>query len=1049
MIFTKHLPKPHALRKQILLAYRMDETACVDYLLQEVLLTDEARERIDYTARELVTEVRKERLHKSGLDAFLYQYDLSSEEGIALMCLAEALLRVPDRATAARLIRDKISPANWQAQVGKSESFFVNAATWGLMLTGKMLNYQTLNEYNLGTALKKLLSHSSEPVIRGAVRQGMKILGRQFVMGQTIESAVKRARDYEKRGYRFSYDMLGEAARTTQDAERFFNAYLHAIQIVGKIAGAEGKDIYTVPGVSIKLSALHPRYEFSQREHCLPAIIERLRELALQAKHFNIGFTVDAEEADRLELSLDIIQAVFTDPQLRDWNGFGVAVQAYQKRAIPLIDWLAELARQNHRRLMLRLVKGAYWDYEIKDSQVKGLSGYPVFTRKRNTDVSYLACVKKIASAQDAFYPQFATHNAHTVAAVLEIMGTRRDFEFQCLHGMGYTLYDHLVPLEKKNIPCRVYAPVGGHEELLSYLVRRLLENGANTSFVNRIVDAQAPIKGLVADPIEMVRHFGSKPHPSIPLPIDIFGAARQNSRGIDFSDALALENLAQEMTTASKISWEAAPTTMRKTSRQRKAISIIAPSNHTRIIGTVWEADAVEVNLALQRAHEVSESWDRLAINERAACLERAADLFEQHRAELMTLLVLEGGKCLPDALGEVREATDYCHYYAQQAKEKLSTQTLPGPTGEKNQLQMHGRGIIACISPWNFPLAIFIGQVVAALVAGNPVIAKPARQTPLIAAKAIRLLHEAGIPEAVVQLLPGSGSVVGQALIADTRVKGIVFTGSTETARSINQTLANREGPIVPLIAETGGQNAMIVDSSALLEQVIGDVLISSFNSAGQRCSALRVLFVQEEIADRLITLLQGAMQELQIGDPSLLKTDVGPIIDQSAKENLEKHIQYLDKVGHLIYRAPLSNTSQHGTFFAPCAYEIPNLSLLQHEVFGPILHVIRYARRDLDQVIAAINSTGYGLTLGIHSRIDETVRYIQERTYVGNTYVNRNMIGAVVGVQPFGGEGLSGTGPKAGGPHYLPRLCNERTLTINTTATGGNASLLTLGD
>jgi RHH-type proline utilization regulon transcriptional repressor/proline dehydrogenase/delta 1-pyrroline-5-carboxylate dehydrogenase len=1047
MIFTHHLPKPDPLRAAILLAYRMDETLCVDYLLQELILTEEARERIDLTARTLVTEVRKRRLHKNGLDAFLYQYDLSSEEGIALMCLAEALLRVPDRATAACLIRDKISPAAWQAQLGKSESFFVNAATWGLMLTGKILSYQTLNEKNLAVALKKLVSHTSEPVIRSAVRHSMKILGHQFVMGQTIESALKRAKSYEKLGYSFSYDMLGEAARTAEDAERYFAAYWHAIQVIGKMA--KGKNIYAAPGVSIKLSALYPRYELAQHERCVPFVVERLRELALQAKAFNISFSIDAEEADRLELSLDIIEAVFTDPLLRDWEGFGVVVQAYQKRAMPLIDWLAELARSQHRRLMLRLVKGAYWDYEIKDSQVKGLAGYPVFTRKRNTDVSYLACVKRIASAQDAFFPQFATHNAHTVAAVLEIMGTRRDFEFQCLHGMGYTLYDHIVPLEKKNIPCRVYAPVGGHEDLLSYLVRRLLENGANTSFVNRIVDANAPIKGLVADPIEMVRHFGSKPHPHIPLPIAVFGASRQNSRGIDFTDRLELENLALEMTTAAKKMWQATPTTLSKNVRHLKAEAVVSPSNSMRQVGVVRDANSIEVNLALEYAHHSSTAWDHLSINDRAACLERAADLFEQHRAELITLLVLEAGKCLPDATGEVREATDYCRYYAQQAREKLSTQTLPGPTGESNQLQMHGRGVIACISPWNFPLAIFIGQVVAALVAGNTVIAKPAKQTPLIAARAIQLLHQVGIPETVVQLLPGSGSVIGQALLADPRIKGIVFTGSTATARIINQTLASREGEIIPLIAETGGQNAMIVDSSALLEQVVTDVITSAFNSAGQRCSALRVLFIQEEVADRLLALLQGAMAELQVGDPSLLKTDIGPVIDQGAKENLEKHISYLETVGYLIYRVPLANVCQQGTFFAPCAYEIPNLSVLTHEVFGPILHVIRYSRRRLDNVIAAINATGYGLTLGIHSRIDETIRYIQERMPVGNTYVNRNMIGAVVGVQPFGGERLSGTGPKAGGPHYLFRFCNERTLTINTTAAGGNASLLTLGE
>jgi RHH-type proline utilization regulon transcriptional repressor/proline dehydrogenase/delta 1-pyrroline-5-carboxylate dehydrogenase len=960
------------------------------------------------------------------------------------MCLAEALLRIPDAETADALIKDKLGSGEWEKHLGTSESLFVNASTWALMLTGRIMRFGTDETRDLAGVLRRLVAKSGEPVIRQAVIQAMRILGRQFVMGRTIEEALERARALEKRGYRYSYDMLGEAARTMRDADRYDRAYHGAIAAIGAAAGKRGP--IESPGISVKLSALHPRYEFAQRERVMAELVPRLKALALAAKQVDIGFTVDAEEAERLDLSLDVIEALSGDPDLAGWNGFGLAIQAYQKRCIHLIDWLADMARRHRRRLMVRLVKGAYWDSEIKWSQERGLRGYPVFTRKLSTDVSYLACARKLLADPSAFYPQFATHNAHSLAAVLEMAGNRRDFEFQRLHGMGEALYDQIVGPDKLGLAARIYAPVGGHEDLLAYLVRRLLENGANTSFVNRIVDEKAPIEELIADPVARVRRLPVKPHPRIPLPADLYGGGRRNSRGIDLTDLDELVPLSDAMAAAID-GWAAAPT-IGGVARGGTARPVINPADQRQAVGEVIEVGRQEVGDALTRAVREALAWAATPAGERAACLERAADLMEQNRPLLMAMCVREAGKTIPDALAEVREAVDFCRYYAQRAREDFAAPlALPGPTGERNQIALHGRGVFACISPWNFPLAIFTGQVTAALAAGNAVIAKPAEQTPLIAAAAVRLLHQAGVPADALHLLPGDGPGVGAPLVADPRVAGVAFTGSTETARAINQVLAARPGPIVPLVAETGGQNVMIVDSSALPEQVVRDVLISSFQSAGQRCSALRVLFVQEDIAERLEEMLVGAMAELRVGDPALLSTDVGPVIDAAAKETLEAHARRMAQEGQLLHCVPLGPDTEHGSFVAPRAFRIDRLDRLEREVFGPILHVIRFAGDRLDQVLDAVNATGYGLTLGIHSRIDSTVQHIHARLRVGNAYVNRNMIGAVVGVQPFGGEGLSGTGPKAGGPRYLHRFATERTLTIDTTAAGGNASLLSL--
>src|SRR5579863_9095003 len=908
------------------------------------------------------------------------------------MCLAEALLRIPDNDTIDRLIRDKIAAADWQSHLGHSGSVFVNASTWALMLTGRMLRDEP-GPNDLAHIFHRFVTRSGEPVVRQAVLSAMRILGRQFVMGRTIGEALDRAESSEHHGYRHSYDMLGEAARTAADAERYHQAYSKAIAAIGGAAG--GKPVEAAPGISVKLSALHPRYEVAQRERVMRELLPRLADLAAQAKAAGIGLTIDAEEADRLELSLDLIDTLSGMPELADWDGLGLAVQAYQKRAPAVLNWLAELAAATKRRLMVRLVKGAYWDSEIKRAQERGLATYPVYTRKVATDVSYIACAKQMFAAGERFYPQFATHNAHTIAAVLELAGKRQDWEFQRLHGMGEALYEEIVGPGKLNRPCRVYAPVGSHEDLLAYLVRRLLENGANASFVNRIVDERQPIDAIVADPVAALAELKTKPHPNIRLPRDLYRPERANSAGIDLADRRALGELRDGLTAALAKHATAAPIVGGK-EIAGKPEPVFDPADWRRQIGTAAMADAATVEKALAAASHAAPGWDRTPAGERAAILERAAELYERDRNALMVLIIREGGRTIPAALSEVREATDYLRYYAARARADFAEPlALPGPTGERNRIALNGRGVFACISPWNFPLAIFTGQIAAALAAGNAVIAKPAEQTPLTAVAAIRHLHAAGIPGDVLHLLPGSGETVGGALTADQRVSGIAFTGSTDTARAINLALAKRPGPIVPLIAETGGQNAMIVDSSALPEQVVADALTSAFDSAGQRCSSLRLLYVQDDIAPRLLPLLAGAMAELSIGDPGLLSTDTGPVIDDDAREALERHSERMTREAKLLYQCALPLGTEHGTFFAPRAFEIDSAKRLTGEVFGPILHVVRWRANRLDQVLDEVAATGFALTLGIHSRIDETVQYILDRLGIGNSYVNRNMI------------------------------------------------------
>jgi RHH-type transcriptional regulator, proline utilization regulon repressor / proline dehydrogenase / delta 1-pyrroline-5-carboxylate dehydrogenase len=1027
---------PHALET----AYLDDETTCVDALLTQVVIPGNVQKKIQTNAKKLVLEIRQSRSKKSALDAFMHQYDLSSEEGVALMCLAEAMLRVPDAQTVDDLIRDKLTAADWQAHLGTSDSFFVNASTWALMLTGKVVSQPTGKK--LSNIFKKLLQSSGEPVVRTAVGQAMKILGKQFVMGRTIDEALKNAKAFEKKGYTYSYDMLGEAARTAEDAAHYFQSYQDAIEAIGGVS--PHKPVEESPGISVKLSALHPRYEYAQRERVLEELTPKLLLLAQAAKKKNIGLTVDAEEARVLLLSLEIFERVYADPSLANWAGFGLAVQSYQKRAPFVIDWLVSLYEQHKRRIMVRLIKGAYWDSEIKYAQVNGLKGYPVFTRKASTDVSFLACARKLLDHPNAFYAQFGTHNAYSVAAVLAFAKDHNAFEFQCLHGMGHLLYDTVI--EQFKTPCRIYAPVGGHKELLAYLVRRLLENGANTSFVNRIADSHASIDDLIENPVALVSAHKKKAHPKIPLPMDLFGDQRKNSSGIDLTDPQALVELEKQMNAAQKTARHAGPIISGEI-LPGKTHDVLSPTNHLNKAGQWVSTTDKQLAAAIKKAKKAQRAWSQLSGEQRADCLEKAADLLQARMPAFMTLLVNEAGKTLPDGVSEVREAIDFCRYYAAQAKTLFVPQVMPGPTGECNELTLHGRGVFLCISPWNFPLAIFTGQIVAALVTGNVVIAKPAEQTPLIANAMVQLLHEAGVPVDVLHLLPGDGRTVGQKLVCHRDIAGVMFTGSTETARAINQSLAARKGPIIPLIAETGGQNCMIVDSTALLEQVVIDVVACAFGSAGQRCSALRVLYIQEDIAPAFMQMLKGAMAELSLGDPAQLSTDVGPVIDDEALKLLRQHFQALQGAGRLIYKVARTKACRHGTFFPPCAFEIDSIKLLKREVFGPFLHVIRYSAKNLDKVIADICETGYGLTQGLHSRITGRIAYLQERLPVGNLYVNRNMIGAVVGVQPFGGEGLSGTGPKAGGPHYLYRLVTERVLTVDTTASGGNASLLTL--
>ena len=1050
-ILAPELPAPPSpARARITAAWSGDESEVVAARLAEATLPGKEREAVEAQAAALVARVR-ERSGDSAVESFMRQYDLSSEEGVLLMCVAEALLRIPDKTTTDKLIRDKLGDADWKKHLGASDSLFVNASTWGLMLTGHLVNLADTTRADAPGAFKRLIGRAGEPMIRVAVRQAMRIMGHQFVMGRTIGEALERAGKGDNAKYRYSFDMLGEAAFTAPDAERYKQAYRDAILALGALG--PHADVLDAPSISVKLSALHPRYQVSERARVHAELTPVVLELAQLAKANGIGMTIDAEEADRLELSLDVIGAVFVDPSLADWNGFGLAVQAYQKRAPFVIDWLIETAKAAGRRWSVRLVKGAYWDTEIKRAQEAGLSGYPVFTRKPNTDVSYLANARRMLDAgADVIYPQFATHNAHTIAAI-QHLARGRPFEFQRLHGMGSDLYAEVTGPDKWNVPCRVYAPCGSHEDLLPYLVRRLLENGANTSFVNRISDESLSIPELVADPCTEVRAFGEAhqghyQHPRIPLPIDLFGTTRKNSMGVNLSNDDALRALAQTVN-AARPPWHAEPLVPGARSGAPH-IDITDPADHRRVVGKAQVADPATVEQALVNAVAAQPAWDACPAEKRAAILERAADMLEQRRGEFVAMCVREAGKSIPSSIGEVREAADFCRYYAAMARKLFGKPVdLPGPTGESNQLFLAGRGVFVCISPWNFPLAIFTGQVVAALAAGNAVIAKPAEQTTLIGYAMTRLLHEAGVPEAALQFLPGDGVTVGAALTKDPRVDGVAFTGSTDTAWAINRSLAARNAPIAALIAETGGQNALIADSSALPEQLVRDVIASAFDSAGQRCSAARVLFVQDDVADRVIEMLAGAMDQLTVGDPALLSTDVGPVIDHDALKLLEDHAARMDREARLIRKVELPAECEHGTYFAPRAYEISSLSQLTREVFGPVLHVVRWKASELDRVIEAINATGFGLTLGIHSRIDETVEYIRRRARMGNLYVNRNQIGAVVGVQPFGGERMSGTGPKAGGPHYLQRFAVERCFTVDTTAAGGNASLLTLED
>ncbi|CAI3810457.1 Bifunctional protein PutA [Pseudomonas sp. MM221] len=1030
--FAESILPQSVLRSAITAAYRRPEQEVVPMLLEQARLSAPLAEATNKLAAGIAEKLRNQKSAggRAGIvQGLLQEFSLSSQEGVALMCLAEALLRIPDKGTRDALIRDKISTGNWQPHLGNSPSLFVNAATWGLLLTGKLVS--THNESGLTSSLTRIIGKSGEPMIRKGVDMAMRLMGEQFVTGETIAEALANASRFEAKGFRYSYDMLGEAALTEHDAQKYLASYEQAIHSIGK--ASHGRGIYEGPGISIKLSALHPRYSRAQYERVMEELYPRLLSLTLLAKQYDIGLNIDAEEADRLELSLDLLERLCFEPSLAGWNGIGFVIQAYQKRCPYVIDYVIDLAKRSRHRLMIRLVKGAYWDSEIKRAQVEGLEGYPVYTRKVYTDVSYVACARKLLAVPEAIYPQFATHNAHTLSAIYHIAGQNYypgQYEFQCLHGMGEPLYEQVVGKiadGKLNRPCRVYAPVGTHETLLAYLVRRLLENGANTSFVNRIADHSISIQELVADPVASIERMGTQegniglPHPRIPLPRDLYGPERANSAGIDMANEHRLASLSCAMLATAHNDWKAAPL-LACAASESAAAPVLNPADHRDVVGHVQEATVADVDNAIQCALNAAPIWQATPPAERAAILERTADLMEAEIQPLMGLLIREAGKTFANAIAEVREAVDFLRYYAVQARNDFSNDAH------------RPLGPVVCISPWNFPLAIFTGQVAAALAAGNPVLAKPAEQTPLIAAQAVRLLLEAGIPEGVLQLLPGRGETVGAGLVGDERVKGVMFTGSTEVARLLQRNVAGRldnQGRPIPLIAETGGQNAMIVDSSALTEQVVIDVVSSAFDSAGQRCSALRVLCLQEDSADRVIEMLKGAMAESRLGCPDRLAVDIGPVIDAEAKAGIEKHIQGMREKGRSVYQVAIADAAEvkRGTFVMPTLIELDSFDELKREIFGPVLHVVRYNRRNLDQLIEQINNSGYGLTLGVHTRIDETIAKVVETANAGNMYVNRNIVGAVVGVQPFGGEGLSGTGPKAGGPLYLYRLLSTR--------------------
>ena len=1050
MFITHRSLTSNPLREAINSQYRVDETTIIRQLLNSIKISGKEQAAIQRLALKLVKRVRKEQSRATGLDAFMHEYDLSSQEGIQLMCLAESLLRIPDRQTVDKLIADKISHADWEQHVGKSDSIFTNASTWALMLTGKILQFNQsaaeLSERPLKQVLIELTEKLGEPLIRQAIQQGMRIIARQFVQGTTMTEALQNSLIKQEMGYTFSYDMLGEAAYTHDDARRYFNAYRRAICTLGKI-DARGDQLFDKPGISIKLSALHPRYVYAQYESVFQELLPWLIELTELAEQADILLTIDAEEAKRLELSLDLIAALIKRTSQVKWNGLGLAVQAYQKRAFAVINWLDELSQHYQSCLHIRLVKGAYWDTEIKRAQQLGLDGYPVFTRKVNTDVAYLACTQCLLESNRLIFPQFATHNAQTVASVMQMAG-HRSFEFQCLHGMGDSLYDPLLKANKE-IYSRIYAPVGKHNDLLPYLVRRLLENGANTSFVNRIQNAQLPLEKMVEDPIQTVIHHQQIPHPRIPLPRDIFKPQRLNSMGLDLTDPTTLKTLRSSLNAFSD-KFYSASCLINTELTESEIIPVFNPANHREQVGEVNYANKKVVATAINIAHDASQKWATTDTKERANLLGKIASCYEENHAELIALMVRETGKTIKDASAEVREAVDFCRYYAYQGLQLLShSLELNGATGEKNTLSWHPRGVFVCISPWNFPLAIFTGQIVAALVTGNTVVAKPATQSALVAHYACCLMYQAGVPNDVLQLIMGEGSVVGKALVSHEKISGVVFTGGTQTAHQIQANLAHRKAAIIPFIAETGGINTMIVDSSALTEQVVADVLESAFNSAGQRCSALRVLYLQDDIADKTIRMLIGAMQTLVLGNPAMLKTDIGPVINNVAMMQLEQHIQVMKRQVKFLYQCDLPAETQKGTFIAPALFEIQHLSDLDGEKFGPVLHICRFKGDQLEQLVQEINAAQYGLTLGIHSRINSTVDSLTARLKVGNIYINRNQIGAVVGVQPFGGEGLSGTGPKAGGPNYLQRFCTERVVSVNTTAQGGDVSLLSIDD
>ncbi|TBR41948.1 bifunctional proline dehydrogenase/L-glutamate gamma-semialdehyde dehydrogenase PutA [Marinomonas agarivorans] len=1016
--------------------YCIDEESWLQELLSLAKPDDQQLKQTTQAATQLIQEIRQRDNSVSMIDAFLLEYSLDTKEGVLLMCLAEALMRIPDKATADAFIKDRLSVADWAAHAQKSDSLLVNAATWGLLLTGKVVAFGslTLTSTKLSSVksaasdepnqlMKRMLNRLSEPVIRRAMLQAMKIMGHQFVLGRSIKEALTQGQKHQAKGYRYSFDMLGEAALTTPHAEQYLAAYMQAIDAAGKTSqsGAER------PTVSVKLSALHPRYEANCEARVMTELFENMQQLIRKARQLNIGITIDAEEANRLELSLQLFEKLYLDESTQGWDGFGLVVQAYSKRALAVLTWLASLGHAQEDKIPLRLVKGAYWDSEIKLCQQKGITNYPVYTRKEATDVAYLACARFLLQPhiRKCIFPQFASHNAHTVASILCMAETAKatpvEFELQRLHGMGDALYDHLI--ENTNNPVRIYAPVGSHKDLLPYLVRRLLENGANSSFVHRLIDSKQPISQLVEHPAVKLTQYHSIANPAIPLPTALFHE-RKNS----FAPNIEIASQWQPYQTGmapfmeQNQQWQAYPIIAGEITPTLNKNVVNSPYDHTLTVGEVDWADEQQVTQAIKSASSAFSAWSNCPVSERAACLVRMADLLEQHCFELMALCHREAGKTIQDSLDEIREAVDFCRYYAQQAQHTFVTTTYTDYLGKTQRNHWSGRGVFVCISPWNFPLAIFLGQIAAALVSGNAVIAKPAEQTSLIAFRAIELFHQAGIPTDALHFLPGNGRDIGTALLSDPRIAGVAFTGSTATAQLINRTLAARDTAPIPFIAETGGQNAMLVDATALPEQVVRDVVRSAFMSAGQRCSALRVLFLQQDIADTIITMLQGAMAELSVGLPYLHSTDVGPVIDHKAQSMLLEHIRHMQTIGRLIHQTILPKATQQGTFVAPTAFEIQHLDQLQEEKFGPILHVIRYQAQELDHVIGMINQSGFGLTMGIHSRNETTCAHIVEQARVGNIYINRDQIGAVVGVQPFGGQGLSGTGPKAGGPHYL---------------------------